>query len=168
MVSAGQRAFRETAAPGMREIEVFSAVHAAMEREAGARVPVLPDLLSGERMLEVGRPPTDRVMGPDELALCDLAARYDGYWADSCTTICLGTPTRAMVELHDACYRALDVAIAAARPGTITGDLDARVRGMMAEAGYALPAPHRARRRGDVPRGAPDRAGTPPPDSTRG
>jgi Xaa-Pro dipeptidase len=139
VVSAGQRAFREVAAPGMREIEVFSAVHAAMEGEAGVRVPVLPDLMSGERMLEVGRPPTDRVMRADELALCDLAARHDGYWADSCTTICLGRPTAEMFRLHDACRRALDAAIAAARPGTIAGDLDALARGVMADVGYAYP-----------------------------
>jgi Xaa-Pro aminopeptidase len=139
IVSAGQRAFRDVAEPGLREIEVFSAVHAAMEREAGTRVPVLPDLLSGERLAEVGQPPTDRVMGRDELALCDLAARHDGYWADSCTTICLGTPTREMVRLHDACCRALDAAIAAARPGTIAGDLDSLARGIMAGAGYSYP-----------------------------
>ena len=139
VVSAGQRAFRAVAAPGRREIDVFSDVHAAMEREAGARVPVLPDLLSGERMLEVGRPPTDRVMAADELALCDLAARHDGYWADSCTTICLGRPTAEMRRLHDTVRRALDAAVAAARPGTIAGDLDATVRATIAAIGYSYP-----------------------------
>ncbi len=139
VVSAGQRAFREAASPGRREIDVFSDVHAAMEREAGGRVPVLPDLMSGPRMMDVGRPPTDRVMAADELALCDLAARHDGYWADSCTTVCLGTPTAEMRRLHDAVLRALELALARVRPGTVAGELDRTVRSRMAEAGYDYP-----------------------------
>lgn len=139
VVSAGQRAFRQIARAGLREIEVFSEVHAAMEQVAGTRVPVLPDLLSGPRLLEVGRPPTDRVIGADEVALCDLAARFDGYWADSCTTISVGRPTAEMRRLHDACRRALDAGIAAARPGVPAGHLDDLVRGRMADAGYEYP-----------------------------
>ena len=139
VVSAGQRAFRSAVRAGRREIEVFSEVHAAMEASAGGRVAVLPDLMSGTRMMEVGRPPTDRVIGPDELALCDLAARHAGQWADSCTTVCVGTPTAEMRRLHDACRRALDEVIAAARPGARAGDIDALARSRMAEAGYRYP-----------------------------
>jgi Xaa-Pro aminopeptidase len=139
VVTAGQRAFREVARPGRREIEVFSDVHAAMEASAGARVAVLPDLMSGPRMVEVGRPPTGRVIGPDELALCDLAARHAGHWADSCTTICVGRPTREMVRLHDACRRTLDVLVGAARPGVMAGALDKLARSRMADVGYAYP-----------------------------
>jgi Xaa-Pro dipeptidase len=140
VVSVGQRTFRAATRPGIREIEVFSAVHAAMEADAGTRVPVLPDLLSGERLLEVGRPPTERVIRADELALCDLAARGPlGLWADSCTTICVGRPTPAMRRLHDTCRRALDRGIALARPGIVAGELDAALRSIMADAGYAYP-----------------------------
>jgi Xaa-Pro aminopeptidase len=111
-----------------------------MELEAGTRVPVLPDLMSGPRLLEVGRPPTDRRIEAGELALCDLAARGPlGYWADSCTTICVGRPTDEMQRLHDAVRRTLDRGIALARPGVVAGDLDAELRAMMAEAGYTWP-----------------------------
>jgi Xaa-Pro dipeptidase len=139
VVSAGQRAFRSAARPGRREIEVFSEVHAAMEAVSGRRVAVLPDLMSGPRLLEVGRPPTDRVIEPNELALCDLAARHEGHWADSCTTICVGTPTAEMRRLHDAVRRTLDELIAVARPGMRAGDLDALARSRMAAAGYEWP-----------------------------
>jgi Xaa-Pro dipeptidase len=139
VISAGQRAFRVLAGPGLREIEVFSGVHAAMEAEAGARVPVSCDLLSGPRLMEVGRPPTNRVMMADELALCDLLARHRGQWADSCTTICLGTPTAEMRRLHDACLRALDAVVGAARPGASAGALDRLARAIVGEAGYTCP-----------------------------
>ena len=110
-----------------------------MEKEAGTRVPVLPDLISGPRMALVGVPPTDRRLEPGDLALADLVVRVDGYWADSCTTICLGQPTDAMRRLHDACVRTLQAGIELARPGTVAGDLDQRVRGAMREAGYEYP-----------------------------
>lgn len=139
VISAGQQAFQAQARPGRREIDVFSDVHAAMEAEAGRRVPVSCDLLSGPRLMEVGRPPTDRLMGRDELALCDLLARHAGQWADSCTTICLGTPTAEMRRLHDTCCRALDAVLEAAVPGAVAGDLDRLARSQIAAAGYAYP-----------------------------
>jgi Xaa-Pro aminopeptidase len=139
VASAGQRAFRAAAAPGRREIEVFSEVHAAMEAMAGRRVAVLPDLMSGTRMMEVGRPPTDRRIGAHELVLCDLEARHAGHWSDSCTTICAGSPTSEMRRLHAAVQRTLDELIAAARPGALAGALDLLARSRMADAGYRYP-----------------------------
>jgi Xaa-Pro aminopeptidase len=44
-----------------------------------------------------------------------------------------------MRRLHDACRRALDEVIAAARPGARAGDIDALARSRMAEAGYRYP-----------------------------
>jgi Xaa-Pro aminopeptidase len=139
VASVGQRTFRACVEAGMREIEVYSAIQAAMEKEAGDRVPTLPDLISGPRMGLVGVPPTDRRIEPDDLVLCDLAIRVAGYWGDSCTTVCVGKPTEAMRELHDACVRALEIGIELARPGTVAGELDARVRGAMTKAGYQYP-----------------------------
>ena len=139
VASVGQRTFRACAEPGMREIDLYSAIHAAMEKEAGNRVPALPDLISGPRMGLVGAPPTDRRIEQDDLVLCDLAIRVAGYWSDSCTTVCVGKPTDAMRRLHDACVRALEIGIKLARPGTVAGTLDARVRGVMSEAGYQYP-----------------------------
>jgi Xaa-Pro aminopeptidase len=139
VASIGQRTFRACAEPGITEIELFSALHAAMEKEAGTRVPVLPDLISGPRMALVGVPPTDRRLEAGDLALADLVVRVDGYWADSCTTICLGKPTDAMRRLHDACVGALEIGIEMTQPGTVAGDLDKRVRGAIKEAGYEYP-----------------------------
>jgi Xaa-Pro aminopeptidase len=139
IVSVGQRTFREAAEPGLSEIELFSQIHAAMEQAAGQRVPVFVDLMSGERVVEVGRPPTDRIIENDELVLCDLLARVNGYWANSCTTISVGHADEAAHHLHDTCLRAMDVGIKAAEPGISAGHLDALIRNEMAEAGYSFP-----------------------------
>jgi Xaa-Pro dipeptidase len=135
----GQRAFREGFEPGISEVELWSGVHAEMEAATGERLPVLADLMFGDRCLEVGLPPSDRRLAAGELGLCDLSPRYGGYWADSCSTLCAGTPTAAMRRLHEAARRALDAGIRAARPGIRGGQLDAVVRGTMAEAGYDYP-----------------------------
>jgi Xaa-Pro dipeptidase len=135
----GQQTFREGLEPGISEVELWSRVHAAMESAAGERVPVLVDLMFGDRCLEVGLPPSDRRLADDELGLCDLSPRYGGYWADSCATVCTGTPTAAMRRLHEAARRALDAGIRAARPGITGGQLDLVVRETMANAGYDYP-----------------------------
>src|SRR2546426_459268 len=96
--------------------------------DGGGRLAIDGHALSGPRMALVGVPPTDRRLEPGDLALADLVVRVDGYWADSCTTICLGQPTDAMRRLHDACVRALQAGFELARPGTVAGDLDQRVR----------------------------------------
>jgi len=139
VASEGQRVFRASAEPGISEIDLFSFVHAAMERVARERVPTLVDLMSGPRMMTVGTPPVDRRIGADELALCDLGVRVDGYWSDSCTTICVGHPTAEMRRLHGACQRALDLGIALAKPGVVAGDLDRQLRETMSDAGYSYP-----------------------------
>jgi Xaa-Pro aminopeptidase len=76
-------------------------------------------------------------MAANELVLCDLSVRVDGFWADSCTTICLGKPTNAMKRLHDVLLRALHAAIEMATPGTVAGSIDAKVRGIIAQAGFS-------------------------------
>ena len=139
VVSAGQRAFRDAVKPGLTEIEVFSQVHAAMEKAAGRRVPVLVDLLSGERLAEVGRPPTNRVIQSNEMVLCDLLARVDGYWADSCTTLSAGQADEPSQRLHSACRQALEAGIRAAQPGLSGGELDRIVRSELSRAGYSYP-----------------------------
>jgi Xaa-Pro aminopeptidase len=139
VANAGQRALRAQLRSGISEIELWTRIHGAMETEVGARVPTLADLVSGERCAEIGGPPTDRVVGENELVLCDLVPRRDGYWADSCVTICVGTPSVEVQRLHDAARRALDLGIRSARPGTSAGQLDALVRGAMSDSGYTYP-----------------------------
>jgi Xaa-Pro dipeptidase len=139
LVNVGQRAVRAAAEPGRREIDVWGDVHAAMCTHAGERVPVVVDLMSGERCMTIGTPPTRNVLQRNELVLCDLAPRRGAYWADSCTTFCLGTPSTDMRRAYDASHRCLDAAIAGCRAGRNAGDLDHEVRTLMESMGYTYP-----------------------------
>ena len=129
LCDAGQRAAREHARPGMTELELWALVRAAIEREAGERIPVLADLVAGPRTAEVGGPPGEsgarrrrpRAVRPrsaprwllGRLVLDVRGGRADGRRARS---------------RHRAATDALARAIEAVRPGAVAGDIDALAR----------------------------------------
>jgi Xaa-Pro aminopeptidase len=128
LCDAGQRAAREHAQPGMTELELWSLVRAAIEREAAARAPVLADLVSGPRCADVGGAPGTRVLVEGDLVLCDLVPRRSGYWGDSCATFAVGEPSASARSRHRAASDALGRAIEAVRPGAVAGEIDALTR----------------------------------------
>src|SRR5581483_3715358 len=66
---AGQAAAREHAVAGISELELWASVRGAMEEKAGSRLPVLADLVSGERTAEIGGPPGSRRLAEGDLVL---------------------------------------------------------------------------------------------------
>lgn len=127
---AGQQAAREQATAGITELELWGATRAAMESAAGSRLPVLADLVSGPRTVDVGGPPGTRRLEKGDLVLCDLVPRVGGYWGDSCATFAVGEPGGAAREAHARAREALDLVVGAIRPGARAGDLDAVARAL--------------------------------------
>ena len=125
---AGQAAVRAEARAGMSELDLWAATRAALEDAAGTRIPVLADLVSGPRTVDVGGPPGLRVLEEGDLVLCDLVPRVSGYWGDSCSTFVLGEPTAAALSAHARSLDTLEAVVAAIRPGVLAGDLDALAR----------------------------------------
>jgi Xaa-Pro dipeptidase len=136
---AGQAAARALTAPGLSELDLWSAVRAAIEARAGGRTPVLADLVSGPRTAEVGGPPSQRRIEEDDLVLVDLVPRVTGYWGDSCTTLALGTVAAETARAHAAALAALEEARAAIRPEARAGDVDAAARDVLGQAGFSYP-----------------------------
>jgi Xaa-Pro dipeptidase len=130
----GQGTARAAAEPGLAEIELWGAVRAAVEREAGGRTPLLADLASGERTGETGGPPGERVLAEGDLVLCDLVPRRGGYWGDSCVTFAVGSASPCAQATHRRVTDALARGLDAVRPGLRAGDLDELVRGDLAYA----------------------------------
>ncbi|MCC6223576.1 MAG: aminopeptidase P family protein [Thermoleophilia bacterium] len=129
LCDAGQRAAREVAAPGLTELELWAAIRAAIELAAGARTPLLADLVSGPRTAEVGGPPGPRVLAAGEPVLCDLVPRLAGYWGDCCATFAVGgEPAAPLAQAHRKAREALTRAVEAVRPGARAGELDAAIR----------------------------------------
>lgn len=125
LCDAGQRAAREAAREGCTELELWALVRAAIEAEAGARTPVVADLVSGPRTAAIGGSPGRRTLADGDLVLCDLVPRLAGYWGDSCATIAVGEPRPGARARHHAVRDALARLVEAARPGACAGDLDA-------------------------------------------
>lgn len=125
---AGQLAARAHATGGISELELWAEIRAAMESAAGTRLPVLADLVSGERTAAVGGSPGTRRLAEGDLVLCDLVPRVAGYWGDSCATFAVGEPPRAAREAHERTLAALADVVAAIGPGVSAGELDARAR----------------------------------------
>jgi Xaa-Pro dipeptidase len=128
LCDGGQRAVREHAQPGLTELELWAIVHGAIEREAGARTPVLADLVGGPPTGDTGGAPDDRELREGDLVLCDLVPRRDGYWGDCCATFALGEPSAGAREKHRIARERLDRVHDAVRPGAVAGALDALAR----------------------------------------
>ncbi len=93
LCDVGQREARLRAEHGLTELELWARVRGAIESAAGARTPILADLVAGPRTAATGGAPENRTMAEGELVLCDLVPRRAGYWGDSCATFALGEPS---------------------------------------------------------------------------
>jgi Xaa-Pro aminopeptidase len=140
LTDAAQRAALAAVRPGATEVDVFAAVAAAVDAEAGEHVHVAADLLSGLRTAEVMGGPTARVLAPGDPVICDVVPRLGGYHGDSCNTLAAGGMLAPAAEpLYRAAAAALAVAAEVLRPGITAGALDAAVRGAIAAHGYDDP-----------------------------
>ena len=124
---------------GATELDIWDAARLAMRKAAGGHVHSCVDLMSGDRTQAIGLPPTPRPVLAGDAVLFDLATRRGGYWADSCSTFCPGSPPVALRRVHDAVKRALEGGLAALRPGIRAGELDAVVREILAAGGLGCP-----------------------------
>jgi methionyl aminopeptidase len=84
-----------------------------------------------------GLPHDYRVQDGDVVSL-DFAASVDGWVADSAVTVIAGTPRTEDARLVATTQRALEAAIAVARPGRKLGDISAAIGDVCRAAGYTV------------------------------
>lgn len=123
---------RELVRPGVRELEVFSALQAAAVESCGEMLTATGnDYACGVR----GGPPRDRACVAGELYILDLGPACRGYFADISRTLAVdGRPTD---EQHAACDRvctALAIVERLGRPGVSCREIYAEVREWLAGA----------------------------------
>ena len=128
LCDTGQAEARARAEPGMTELELWSLVRLAIEREAGARTPIVADLVAGPRTGEIGGLPENRPIREGELVLIDLVPRRAGYWGDCCSAFAVGESSARAVEHHRVARERLARVLEAVRPGALAGELDAVAR----------------------------------------
>ncbi|MCK7611937.1 M24 family metallopeptidase [Roseibium sediminicola] len=136
-IQAGFDALKE----GVSELEI-AAVIRDVYKQAGA-VPVFtsvcfagngafPHHHTGETKLKAG-----------EAVLIDAGGSLDGYPSDMTRVGYLGTPSEEFRKVHAIVDRAVEAALAAAKPGVKACEVDKAAREVIAAAGYGDRFPHR-------------------------
>jgi Xaa-Pro dipeptidase len=127
--------------PGKLEIEVWTAIKSALEIQAGGRLPVLADLVAGERTAEIGGLPGRTAIREGDPVIVDVVPRLDGYWGDNAGTHFAGEPSAELKKMYAVVLATLRQGIEAVKPGINACDLDELLRDAIRDAGYA-PYPH--------------------------
>lgn len=124
--------------PGRREVEVYAAVHSALQNRVGTFQYFAGDFASGERAAKGGGPPTPRVLGKGETFYLDLWVVKNGYWSDTSRTFIVGgEPSKKQVELHRAVKEALQAGEGQLRPGVSAREVFTAVVKAFRNRGYA-------------------------------
>jgi Xaa-Pro dipeptidase len=131
-----QQAVKDHAEPGVGEAELAGLAAAAMNREAGRRVPAILTVTTGAAASATGGGvATGRVVQQGDLVLTDTSPWIDGAWSDSANAVFVGEPDGDTRRRFDAVRRALHEGIALCRPGAVAREIDRQVRELLAEHG---------------------------------
>jgi Xaa-Pro dipeptidase len=124
--------------PGSTEIYVWASLKGAIEQKAGCRVPVLADLVAGERTAEIGGLPGGTVLREGDPVIVDIVPRLDGYWGDNAGTHFAGEPSPELKKIYATVLATLRRGIEAVKPGAIACELDGMLREAIRSAGYPV------------------------------
>jgi len=121
LADEGYAVFREAARVGRPEYALVADVEAFF-RSRGC-----PEnfqiLASGGKEVRGMHPPTERRLAPGDLVTTELTPCVDGYYAQICRTLVLGSPSETQLRAFAVYDEALAAGVAAVRPGTTAGDV---------------------------------------------
>jgi Xaa-Pro dipeptidase len=137
----GQQDVHEHLVLGLSELELWASLTARMESVAGTRLPLLADLVAGQRTAEIGGLPSGYRLAEGDPIICDLVPRLDGYWGDNCGTYFVGAASVELQRMYAVVKETLLRLVAAVRPGQLACAIDQLAREAIRAAGYE-PFPH--------------------------
>jgi len=137
MTGSGLRGAMKICKPGTWEYELQAEIEYEMTRQ-GAEYESFPSIIgSGKNSLILHYETNNRQTRNGDMVVMDVGAEYRGYAADITRTIPVsGKFTKAQKEVYGIVLRAQKEVIQMIRPGISMGDLDARTRSIITEAGY--------------------------------
>lgn len=134
----GHSVVRNLSLAEMREIDVWTEIHGAIQRHVGERVPLGNDCVVGYRQNNIGGWPGDLIINETDSLIVDLSTTQHGYWSDSCATYYATGPSEDQVRAHRMIEEALAYAISLVRPGALANEIDRNVRNFIEERGYPV------------------------------
>ncbi|MDQ6818611.1 MAG: Xaa-Pro peptidase family protein [Actinomycetota bacterium] len=142
----GQRAVAEAAAPGVREIDLFSLAHSAPQSRAGRPLGFVSDLVSGPRAGAAFGPvnvASDRELEDGDALVADVLVGT-AFWGDSARTTLIGDPPPQLREARDHIQAVLDGVASRLIPGTGCSEVYEWVRAEIAQRLPGWEFPHHA------------------------
>ena len=127
------RAVAQSLHPGLTTVDVEKLIDAAYARvgfegEASLNVDEFTALPHGS--------PKPQTLRDGSILMLDDGCEVEGYTSDITRTFVLGKATGKMKSVFDIVHRAQVAAVATARPGVFTADVDAAARKVIVDAGY--------------------------------
>ena len=117
----GYAVFREAARVGRPEYALVAEVEAFFRsRGCSENFQILG---AGGREVRGMHPPSERRLAAGDLVTTELTPCVEGYYAQLCRTLVLGTPSDAQQRVFSVYDDALTAGIAAVRPGATAGDV---------------------------------------------
>ena len=118
---------------GMTGADVQALIHAAYTQvgfvgEASMNIGEYTALPHGSR--------TPQTIREGTIIMLDDGCKVEGFTSDITRTFVLGKPTDKMVKVFNIVREAQQAALKAARPGVVTGEVDAAARKVIVDAGY--------------------------------
>ncbi len=139
LTDLGHAVARQAVAVGEREIDIWTAMHSAIQEKAGCRVPFGNDCVVGHREENnMGGWPLDHEIRSNDSLIVDLSTILYGYWSDSCATYYPNEPTSQQVAMHNTVTEALEFGISLLKPSAVAKEIDQKVRQFIADAGYPI------------------------------
>ena len=134
----GFEAMKAIAKPGVPDRDVWNAMESAMTAH-GAEPPSFSLYASGpweRKGINFPHGPVDRLLENGDLVLNEICPSYGGYWAQLCRPISLGKPTDVFLKAFDVSVEMYNKTVELLRPGTIYGEIDAKMREIASKHGY--------------------------------
>jgi len=136
-------ASRRLLRPGMREIDLYAGLLGESTRAIERPFALMCDLVSGDRTVAGGGPPTGRIMTEGDLVILDVFPSVEGYRADITNTLCVGgRPTPQQAEAFACVEAALRAGEGRLHPGGRVADVFDAMDGELRRAGEGIYLTH--------------------------
>lgn len=136
-------AMKAAVRPGISTRELDAIGSAAMKKMGGRSAPKLIYGFPGENCISVNDEivhgvPGNRVLRSGDLVKLDVTVEVNGYMADACETVGVGSIDRESQRLADCAREAFHAGLAAVRPGARAFDVGRAIQAVVRRAGFSV------------------------------